>query len=96
MTRVAGWKLAFPGWSAAIEQRPVAAKMAVLPVTVQMLGVIDVKLTGRPELAVARKVIVEVTGWSEIELKLMLCSWASNQFRARTPVAPDLPSMAMR
>jgi hypothetical protein len=45
--------LAFPLWEAVIEQVPVATMVTVVPATVQTAGVVDKKLTGRPELAVA-------------------------------------------
>jgi len=39
-----------------IEQLPAARNVAVVPDTVQMVGVVDAKLTARPELAVAESV----------------------------------------
>jgi hypothetical protein len=42
-----------PGWLAWIVQVPAEISVAVEPETVQTEGVVDVKLTGRPELAVA-------------------------------------------
>jgi hypothetical protein len=44
---------ALPAWTALIVQVPAATKVAVVPLTVQMDGVFDVKLTVRPELEVA-------------------------------------------
>jgi hypothetical protein len=38
---------------AVIEQVPVPTMVTVVPATVQTAGVVDRKLTGRPELAVA-------------------------------------------
>ncbi len=42
-----------PGWLAWIVQVPAEISVAVEPETVQTEGVVEVKLTGRPELAVA-------------------------------------------
>lgn len=47
-----------PGWNAAIRQLPTTISDAVVPDTVQTLGVEDVKLTGRPEVAVAVRATV--------------------------------------
>ncbi len=44
-----------PGWLAWIVQVPAEVSIAVEPETVQTEGVVDVKLTGRPELAEAIK-----------------------------------------
>ena len=42
-----------PAWVASIVQVPAASKVAVLPETVQIDGVEDAKVIGRPEEAVA-------------------------------------------
>jgi hypothetical protein len=42
-------------------QVPVAAPVTVLPLTVQTVGELLAKATARPELAVARAVVVEPT-----------------------------------
>ena len=42
-----------PAWLAVIEQEPPATIVTVLPATVQTEVVVEAKLTGRPELAVA-------------------------------------------
>jgi hypothetical protein len=42
-----------PAWLAVIEQEPPPAIVTVLPDTVQTAGVVEAKLTARPELAVA-------------------------------------------
>jgi len=52
-TVVAGAKVLLPAWLASMMQVPAATRVNVLPLTVQMLGVVDAKLTVRPELAVA-------------------------------------------
>ena len=53
VTGVAAVKLALPAWLAVMLQVPAATSVTVLPLTVQTLAVFDVKLTARPELAVA-------------------------------------------
>lgn len=57
-------------------QVPTAISVAVVPLTVQMVGVDDVKLTGSPELAVAVKVtvagVVVPRIWVGIVPKLMV------------------------
>ena len=56
-------------------QVPAATKASVLPLTVQVLGVVEAKLTGRPELALATKgggAVPRV--WLPGELKVMV--WA--------------------
>jgi hypothetical protein len=56
---------------------PAAKSVAVEPVTVQMAGVVEVKLTSKPELAVADKVTPAdvLTIWALIAPKLIV--WAS-------------------
>jgi hypothetical protein len=49
--------LALPAWLAVIEQLPTATSVIVFPATVQTAGVVDAKLTGSPELAVAVSVM---------------------------------------
>jgi hypothetical protein len=53
VTGVAAAKLALPAWLAVMEHDPAATIVTVLPATVQTAVVVEVKLTGRPELAVA-------------------------------------------
>ena len=45
--------VALPSWLATNEHVPPARIVTVLPATVQIAGVVDAKLTGNPELAVA-------------------------------------------
>lgn len=54
-------KLALPGWLAATIQVPVNSPATVLPETEQMIGVVLVKLTARPEVAVALAAVVPPT-----------------------------------
>lgn len=42
-------------------QVPVATPVTVLPFTVQIVGVVDVKVTGKPDVAVALAVVVPPT-----------------------------------
>lgn len=53
-------------------QVPVAIKEAVVPDTVQAAAVVDTKLTGRPELAVADRAIVPPTGCAGMALNLIV------------------------
>ena len=48
--------MALPDWVALIEQWPGATSVTVLPETVQTGKVVDAKLTGRPDDAVAATV----------------------------------------
>lgn len=47
----AGAKVAFPAWLAVTVQEPAATKLNVVLLTVQTLGVLEAKVTARPELA---------------------------------------------
>ena len=53
MTFAAGAKVESPGWLAVIEQVPSPFSVTVVTETLQTNGVVDAKLTVRPELAVA-------------------------------------------
>jgi hypothetical protein len=53
VTGVAARYAGLPDWSALIEQLPVVTKLSVVPVIEQTPGVVDVKVTMSPELAVA-------------------------------------------
>ena len=66
-------------------QVPAANSEAVKPSTVQTAGVDDVKLTCRPDVAVAVNASEEATGWVGIALKLIDC-WV-------VPVAVPLSGM---
>ena len=50
-----------PAWSAATIQSPAIAALTVLPLTEQMEEVMELKLTGSPEVAVALAVVVPPT-----------------------------------
>ena len=60
-----------PAWFAAMVQVPAACPVTVFPLTVQTLGVEELKLTGSPEDAVALTVVVPPTP-REAGLKLMV------------------------
>ena len=49
--------MVFPGWLATTEQIPVPSSVMVLKVTEQTGWVVDVKLSGRPDVAVATRVM---------------------------------------
>ncbi len=55
-------------------QVPRASNEAVDPETVQMAGVLEVKLTGSPELAVAVNARFELAIWVGIEAKVTICA----------------------
>ena len=55
VTGGAATKLALPACVAVIEQEPGATSVTVLPETVQTPAVVEAKLTGSPELAVATR-----------------------------------------
>jgi len=52
-TVVAAAKLLLPAWLASMMQVPTASSVSVLPLTMQVLGVVEAKLTAKPELALA-------------------------------------------
>jgi hypothetical protein len=64
----------FPGWVAVMEQVPTAIIVTVFPETVHTRGVVEAKLTGSPELAVALMVNggVPITTLGRVG-KVMLC-----------------------
>ena len=53
--------MGFPAWSAAIVQVPAALPVTVLPLRVQTVGVVLVRVVAKPELAVAVQVLVAPT-----------------------------------
>ena len=52
-TAAAAATVLLPAWLASTMQVPAATKVSALPLTVQVLGVVEAKLTAKPELAVA-------------------------------------------
>jgi hypothetical protein len=65
-----------PAWVAWMVQVPVAISEAVVPETEQTAGVVEAKLTGRPEVAVAESATVPPTDWAAIAPKVMVCDFA--------------------
>ncbi len=61
VTCAAAWVVASPAWSAVSEHVPAATMVSVaplVPLMVQMLGLVEAKVTGKPDEAVAVRVIV--------------------------------------
>jgi len=64
-----------PAWLASTTHVPTATSVSAVPLTVQTLGVVDVKVTGRPELAVATSTGGAVPRvWLPGELKVTVCA----------------------
>lgn len=64
-----------PAWLAAIEQLPALTSVKVVPLTVHTLAVLEVSVTGRPDVAVATKAPGAVPkAWLPGEMKEMV--WA--------------------
>ncbi len=75
VTAVAGLKLALPAWLADTVQDPAATRVSAVPLIVQMAGVVEARVTGKPELDVATSaagVLPKV--WLPGEVKLMVCA----------------------
>jgi hypothetical protein len=73
-TEAAGAYVALPDCEAWMVQVPACSSVAVLPETLQRVGMSDVKLTGRPEVAVAVSVrIVPCRSELGSALKVMVC-----------------------
>ena len=68
-----------PAWLAVMVHEPAATSVSVLPLTVQILVVVDVKLTARPDEALAVKAAAAVSGgvalmaWVPGDVKVMVC-----------------------
>ena len=73
MTGVAAAYSLLPSWAAVIEQVPAVSSAAVVPEIVQTDVVVDTKLIGNPELAVAVSARVELALCAGIEEKVMVC-----------------------
>ena len=63
----------FPACEAVTLQAPAAIVVSELPFNVHTSGVVAVRVTTRPEVEVAVKVVVVPTYSPEIEGKVMLC-----------------------
>jgi len=65
-----------PGWVAVMAQVPMANRFTVFPETAQMDGVVEARLTGRPDEAVALTAMdVTPETWLGTAAKVMVC-WA--------------------
>ena len=74
-TVAAAAKLLLPAWLASTMQVPTATSVSVVPLTVQVLGVVDARLTARPELALADSGAGAVPRvWLPGEVKVMVCA----------------------
>lgn len=69
----AGAKVAFPAWLAVTVQEPAATKVNVVPLTVHTLGVLEAKVTARPELADALSAAVVPAVWLPSGTKVTVC-----------------------
>jgi hypothetical protein len=72
-TEVAALYVELPAWEAVRVHVPPASREAVLPETVQMLGVDEAKLTARPEVAVAFRASEVPEVWVGMAAKVMVC-----------------------
>lgn len=71
---------------------PAASKVKVVPLTLQTLGVVEAKLTGRPELAVAASAgvgtpTVGLDGALNVTVMVCACSAAATVMLCDTAVA---------
>lgn len=75
VTTGAAATLALPGWLAFSVQVPAATRPSALPLTVHTAGVLELSVTGRPELAVADSTAAGVPRvWVPGAVKLMVCA----------------------
>lgn len=87
-TAVAGRKLGLPAWLALTVQLPTLTSVSVLPLTVQTAGVVDAKVTARPELAVALKAGGAMPKvWPAGAAKVMLCATGAGSLPPPPPQA---------
>ena len=76
-----------PAWLASTMHVPTATRVSVLPLTVQVLGVVDAKLTTRLELAVATNANGAVPSvWLPGPAKLMVCACVTGAATAKLRV----------
>lgn len=74
-TAAAAAKFWSPAWLAATVHVPLVNNDKVVPVTLQTLGVVEAKATGRPEEAVATRVAgATLSTWVPGEAKEMVCA----------------------
>lgn len=93
-TSTAAAKMALPGWRASIVQVPKVSSVSVVPLTVHTAGVVDVKDTTRPEVAVATSAGAGVPSvWLAGPTKLMVCAAADTAKLRDTGVAAAKPAL---
>ena len=91
VTGVAAVKPVLPAWLAVTEQMPAPTTVRTVPLTVHTDGVVDAKLTLRPEVAVATSVSGATPKvWLASAAKLMLC--ATGCASGSPPPPPHEPS----
>ena len=86
LTGLAALKLALPAWLAVMEQVPAASKVTVLPLTLQIEGVVDASCTVKPEVALAVStggVIPSVCVASPLKLMVWLVNGAGETVKLR-------------
>ena len=76
VTWEAALKFALPAWSAAMVQVPAERALTVEPLTLQTAGVVELKATARPEVAVVLAVLAPPTARvaGEKDMAPMLCA----------------------
>ena len=76
-----------PAWLASMMQVPAATSVSVVPLAEQVLGVVEEKLTGRPELELATNAAGALPSvWLPGEAKVMVCA-AAEIVKTRDTVA---------
>jgi len=83
-----------PPCDALIVQVPAATKVAVVPETVQMLVVVEAKLTVRPEVAVAERVSGVPTVWAAIMPNAMVWPSGVGVILSPAPLCEPHPTAA--
>jgi hypothetical protein len=84
LTVVAAAKLALPTWLALTVQVPALTSVKVLPLTVHTGRVVDVNVTGKPELDVAVKVAGVPTVCAPGDAKVMVWAGSTTPVTAAT------------
>ena len=86
-TVTAAAKMLLPAWLASMMQVPAATSVSVVPLAEQVLGVVEAKLTGRPELELATNAAGALPSvWLPGEAKVMVCA-AAEIVKTRDTVA---------
>ena len=85
---VAAATLALPAWLAVTEHAPAPSSVRLVPLTVQTPGVVDARVTVRPEDDVATSAIgAEPKVWFPGEAKVMVCGVGATEKLCWTSVA---------